>query len=195
MVNFNLVRLTKSTWKVINYTNALKKADECNEVIFDFYLVNYQSVIDGLDPSNKNEFDQTTEMDLDQIWLVALKILQYFEESISQTYPSLRYDRWSLCPECEKYTFYGEWVTPKELQKIKSKVCPGCEKIVHYSFLVRPSTGQSLTLDMKRMQQRLERLARLDPIKLSLNTSQPKNETKSAISSESTSKIRNTKTT
>ncbi|CAF0772659.1 unnamed protein product [Brachionus calyciflorus] len=178
---------------VIIYTNALKKTDECNEVIFDFYLVNYQSVIDGLDPSNKNEFDQTTEMDLDQIWLVALKILQYFEETISQTYPSLRYDRWSLCPECEKYTFYGEWMTPKELQKIKSKVCPVCEKIVHYSFLVRPSTGQSLTLDMKRMQQRLERLARLDPIKLSLNTSQPKNETKSAISSESTSKIRNTK--
>ena len=57
----------------------------------------------------------------------------------------LRFDRFSLCPECEKYSFYGEWVTPKELQKIKSKTCPECEKVVHYSFLVRPSTGQSLS--------------------------------------------------
>lgn len=78
----------KNFKRVIAYTNAMKNEDECNEVIFDFYLVSYQSVIEGLDPTNKNDFEQTTEMDLDQIWLVALKVLQLFEESIIQTFPS-----------------------------------------------------------------------------------------------------------
>lgn len=66
----------------------MKNEDECNEVVFDFYLVSYQSVIDGLDPINNNDFEQTSEMDMDQIWLVALKVLQLFEETIIHTFPS-----------------------------------------------------------------------------------------------------------
>lgn len=69
----------------------MNSEEKCNEVIFDFYLVSYQSVIEGIDPTNRGDFEQTTEMDLDQIWLVALKVLQIFEESISQTFPSKFY--------------------------------------------------------------------------------------------------------
>ncbi len=60
----------------------------------------------------------------------------------------LRYDRWSLCPECDKFTILGEFFTPKELQKAKFKVCPGCEKTIEeVGFLVKPTTGRSLSIN------------------------------------------------
>lgn len=70
------------------YTNSTKSTDPGNEVIFEFYLTSYQQVLEGIDTTQKDEFDQTTEMDLDQIWIIALRILQLFEETINQTFPS-----------------------------------------------------------------------------------------------------------
>lgn len=81
----------KYIFSVIMRTNSLSEKDVCNEVVFEFFLVSYQQIIESLEQSSKDkkgEFEQTTEMDLDQIWIVALKILQLFEDTINYTYPS-----------------------------------------------------------------------------------------------------------
>jgi hypothetical protein len=63
----------------------------CDEVCFEFYLISYQQILESLQESNKSNeenFEQTTSMDLDQVWVLALRVLHLFEDSITQTYPS-----------------------------------------------------------------------------------------------------------
>ena len=60
-----------------------------DEVIFEFYLVSYNNVIESLDSTKTREdFEQTLTMDLDQLWLLALRVLQLFEDIITTSYPS-----------------------------------------------------------------------------------------------------------
>ena len=121
------------------------------EVIFEFYLLSYSEIIKQLEIniSSKDDghfdgpFDHNLTMDLDHLWVTALKILSIFEEAIFSSYPGLRFDRLSMCPSCEIYSFLGEWNTPKELQKNKIKTCKSCEESIDCSFLVKPTTGQS----------------------------------------------------
>ena len=56
-------------------------------------MVNYQHVVDSL-KANKNKdelFEQTLTMDLDQLWLLGLRVLQIFEDTITASYPSKFY--------------------------------------------------------------------------------------------------------
>ncbi len=55
----------------------------------------------------------------------------------------MRYDRYTQCPDCGLFSFLGEWMTPKELQKNKTKKCLSCEMTIDCSFLVKPTTGQN----------------------------------------------------
>ena len=73
-----------------------KENNQKDEVIFEFYLLSYTKIIEQLqlnisikagDPSQ--EFDHTLTMDLDHLWVAALKILQLFEETVSSSYPSI----------------------------------------------------------------------------------------------------------
>lgn len=97
----------------------------------------------------------------------------------------LRYDRFSLCPECETFSFIGEWLTPKELQKNKFKNCPSCDNLIEYVFLVKPSTGQNPSLDFKKLQQRLENIAqneiRKSATNIAITSLSPQDKSKSKI--------------
>lgn len=62
-----------------------------NEVIFEFYLISNEVIMDGLQQSDKlkNEnFEQSLSMDLDHVWVLTLRVLHLFEESINSTFPS-----------------------------------------------------------------------------------------------------------
>ena len=53
-------------------------SDELEEIIFEFYLLNYQQILDSLEQSEKlqeENFEQTLSNDLDHVWVLALKIL------------------------------------------------------------------------------------------------------------------------
>jgi hypothetical protein len=51
-----------------------------------------------------------------------------------------------MCPECENFSILGEFFTPKELQKAKSKMCPSCKKLIEeIGYLVKPIAGRSLS--------------------------------------------------
>lgn len=82
-------------------------------------------------------------MDLDQLWTTALKVLQIFEDTLNRSYASLRYDRFSQCPNCSRYSFLGEWLTPKELQKMQKKVCTMCKANINYIYLAKPAIGKN----------------------------------------------------
>ena len=89
-----------------------------------------------------------------------------------------------MCPECGTFSFLGEWLTPKELQKNKFKNCPHCDQLIEYVFLVKPSIGQNPTLDFKKLQQRLENIAQVEIRKSASNftsTSPIKDKSKSNI--------------
>lgn len=65
------------------------------EVTFEFYLVSYTQILESLQESNKmhkreddENFEQTTSMDLDQVWVLALRVLHIFEETILNNFPS-----------------------------------------------------------------------------------------------------------
>ena len=76
--------------RVLIYTNI--EEDNIDEVIFEFYIINYQHVIESQSSSkNKDEtaFEQTLTMDLDQLWLLGLRVLQIFEDTVNSSYPSL----------------------------------------------------------------------------------------------------------
>jgi hypothetical protein len=63
-----------------------------NEVIFEFYLISNEVIMDGLQQSDKlkNEnFEQTLSMDLDHVWVLALRVLHLFEETINSAFPSI----------------------------------------------------------------------------------------------------------
>ncbi len=42
------------------------------------------------------------------------------------------------CPYCHALAFLGEWLTPKEMQSIRSKSCDYCTKDVPTAYLVQP---------------------------------------------------------
>ena len=136
----NLIKLFFFKRIVIYENTASQNADDnADEIMFEFYLVKYTQILENLEQSEKlqeENFEQTLSNDLDHVWVLALKILNIFEETINSTYPStkqmtcktihtliiyveshffkgLRYDRFSMCPECEKFSFIGEWLTPK----------------------------------------------------------------------------------
>lgn len=56
-----------------------------DQVIFEFYIVSYQHVLESV--NNVQEFEQSLTMDLDQLWLLALRVLQLFEDIIVTSYP------------------------------------------------------------------------------------------------------------
>jgi len=81
--------------RVIIHTNSTgqRKAGETDEVTFEFYLLSYAKIIEQLElevnlGENDEHFDHTLSMDLDHIWILALKILHMFEENINLSYPS-----------------------------------------------------------------------------------------------------------
>ena len=75
---------------VLIYKNI--KKNEIDQVIFEFYIISYHQVIESLNENkiNKDEqFEQTLTMDLDQLWLLGLRVLQLFEDIINSSYPSI----------------------------------------------------------------------------------------------------------
>ena len=59
--------------------------NDTDEVIFEFYMVSYQHILESVNKSE--EFEQTITMDLDQLWLLTLRVLQLFEDIIVTSYP------------------------------------------------------------------------------------------------------------
>ncbi|KAJ8310172.1 hypothetical protein KUTeg_012037 [Tegillarca granosa] len=47
-------------------------------------------------------------------------------------------ERVTQCPYCEKESFLGEWLTPKETQALFTKKCESCGQDVDTGFLVQP---------------------------------------------------------
>lgn len=97
---------------------AKSKLDEPHEHDQSRLSMGSKSESKKADMSNQSEqsqtfVEQTLQMDLDFVWISALRLLQLFEEAVHYTCPSLIFDRFSLCPECEKFSFIGEWLTPK----------------------------------------------------------------------------------
>jgi hypothetical protein len=74
------------------YTNSSSSENKlANEVTFEFFLISYEIIVEGLQKADKlddDKFEHTLTMDLDQLWTLSLKILNLFEESISSSYPS-----------------------------------------------------------------------------------------------------------
>jgi hypothetical protein len=76
---------------VLIRTNLSNEKAQCNEVVFEFYLKSYQQIIESLEESNRiiNEnFEQTDSMDLDHLWVLALRVVELFEETTTSLYPS-----------------------------------------------------------------------------------------------------------
>ena len=74
-----------------NNNNATGSNNKSTKVVFDFFLVSYDSIMERLtcygqerDPN----FEQTLQMDLDHLWNLALRVLTLFEETIISTFPS-----------------------------------------------------------------------------------------------------------
>jgi hypothetical protein len=73
-----------------------KTNEKYDEVIFEAYLISYQPLIESFQNKNNNnnndlKFDQTeqsTSMDLDQIWVLIIRVLQIFEETLQFLVPS-----------------------------------------------------------------------------------------------------------
>ena len=64
-----------------------------SEVTFEFFLLSYHKIIEQLElelniSNEQDTFDHNLTMDLDYIWMSALKILQLFEDTIQSFYPS-----------------------------------------------------------------------------------------------------------
>lgn len=66
---------------------------EKDRVVFELYLVSYQPLLENstnneMYAQDRLEQIQTSVMDCDQLWVLALKMLQLFEDTIIQSYPS-----------------------------------------------------------------------------------------------------------
>ncbi|CAF5164854.1 unnamed protein product, partial [Rotaria magnacalcarata] len=48
----------------------------------------------------------------------------------------------ACCPYCHKYSFMGEWTTPKELQGLKIKICSSCGQNVDTNYLIQPNENK-----------------------------------------------------
>jgi hypothetical protein len=90
--------------------------------------------------------EQTLQMDLDFVWISALRLLQLFEEAVHYTCPSLIFDRFSLCPECDKFSFIGEWLTPKGsiLSELLYRIPIGFSIFLIVSFKKRKNSKRKL---------------------------------------------------
>ena len=80
-------------YKNINDNNN-NNNNEIDQIVFEFYIISYHQVIESLNLNkiNKDEqqqFEQTLTMDLDQLWLLGLRVLQLFEDIINTSYPSI----------------------------------------------------------------------------------------------------------
>ena len=69
--------------------NVVKK----DRVLFEFYLVSYQPLLESSNSGEMYAQDrleqvQTSVMDCDQLWVLALKMLHLFEETVVLSYPS-----------------------------------------------------------------------------------------------------------
>ncbi len=53
-------------------------------------------------------------------------------------FPGAWFRRQMACPFCGENTFLGEWLTPKELQCVPTKLCQLCRKDVPTMYLVQP---------------------------------------------------------
>lgn len=68
---------------------------KCSQVTFEFYLISYHQILESIQESHKaattrdENYEHTTSMDLDQVWVLALRVLNLFEETILSSYPSL----------------------------------------------------------------------------------------------------------
>jgi hypothetical protein len=58
-------------------------------VVFEFYLINLQIIEEGFEASEtfKKGVPENVPMVLNLVWILALRIMQLFEETIHQLYP------------------------------------------------------------------------------------------------------------
>lgn len=90
LLNFILFYFNLS---VIIYANMNESSSKCTQVTFEFYLTSFHQILESIQESHKTQhreenFEHTTSMDLDQVWVLALHILHMFEDTILSSYPS-----------------------------------------------------------------------------------------------------------
>ncbi|CAF4519735.1 unnamed protein product [Rotaria sp. Silwood1] len=90
------------------------------------------------------------EQSLEEIWNVLMPILNHFEAVLTNLAPSNLFDRSVQCPHCKKFSFMGEWTTPKELQCIKMKACLLCGQNVDTARLVQPNESKRRSEELLR---------------------------------------------
>ena len=73
-----------------------------NTVVFEFYLVSFHQIQESIEQSKLSESSNSIEKpsaenksyridSMDLIWILALRVLQLFEETITSMYPSKEY--------------------------------------------------------------------------------------------------------
>ncbi|CAH1245597.1 CRADD [Branchiostoma lanceolatum] len=79
---------------------------------------------------------------LNNLWKT-LKVISLEVEDLLKQWPGVRFDRVTVCPECHRPSFPGNWLHPTSRWPEEGDViCSLCDEWISVEYLVPPPTGQ-----------------------------------------------------